>query len=337
MRRIQARIAIRLIAGVTTVIGFGLIPQLAQAQTPSTLAQLASPDSCIQTGTEGECPSTGAAGLSGAADAVVSPNGNNVYVAGSGDDAIAEFSRGANGKLGEIGCIADFSAASNTSCTDNETGSGLVRPAAIAISPKGQNVYVAAQDSHGIGTIAEFSINGGGSLSEVGCVAENTGETDGVTSDCGDTNQFGHGIRQPVALAVSPDGNDVYVADKTGNAIAVLTRDPSTGALSQPGEADDCIAESADAGDCNTSGAGLNEVDAVVVSPDGSNVYTGSDINPGSISEFARASDGSLTQLTGDNACIQEQDDSSECGNNDNAEGLDFVTSLAISPDGKNL
>ncbi len=336
MRRVQVHLTTRLILGIAALIPFALTPQLAQAQAPGSLAQLATPNSCVQTGTDGECPSTGATGLNGSDDVVVSPDGDNVYVAGSGDDAIGEFSRSADGVLGEIGCIADNSAASGTSCTDDETATGLVRPVAIAISPNGQNVYAAAEDSHDIGTIAEFTRNGDGSLTELGCIAENTDETDGVTSDCGEGNQFGHGIRRPVALAVSPDGKEVYVADETGSAIAVLTRDTATGALSQSGEADDCIAESTDSGDCSTSATGLSSVDTVTVSPDGNNVYTGGDTNPGTIAEFSRAADGSLTQLASPNDCIQETDDSSECGT-ESGEGIDFVASLAVSPDGKSL
>lgn len=261
-------------------------------------------------------------------------SGKDVYVVGSSDDAIAEFERNADGSLTQIGCVASLDDSTVTDCTTNATATGLNSPVAIAISPDGKNVYAAAVDSHPFGTVTEFDRNADGSLTQVGngnnCISEN-----GEDSDCG--TQTGYGIANPVALTVSPDGKNVYVADRTDSDVAVLTRDTTTGALSQATSA--CVAESTDNGaGCSAGGTGLSSVDAVVVSPDGSSVYTGGDTNPGAISEFARSSsDGSLTQLTGDNACIQEQDDSSECGTNDTAEGLDFVTSLAISPDGNNL
>ena len=48
MRKIQARIDIRLIAGIATMTAFALSPQLAQAQAPGSLTQLASPNNCIE-------------------------------------------------------------------------------------------------------------------------------------------------------------------------------------------------------------------------------------------------------------------------------------------------
>ena len=334
MRKIQVRVTIRLIAGIAAMIPFALVPQLAeaQAQPPGALAQLASPNSCV--GGSDECPTTGATGLGGSENVAVSLDGKNVYVIGSSDDAIAEFKRNDNGSLAQIGCIASLDDSTVTDCSNNATAIGLNSPVAIAISPDGKNVYVAAVDSHPFGTVAEFERNADGSLTQLGdgnnCISEN-----GDASDCG--TQTGYGIANPVALAVSPDGDNVYVADSTDSDVAVLSRDATTGGLSQA--TGDCIAESTDNGaGCSTSGTGLSSVDSLVVSPDGSNVYGGGDTSPGAISEFSRSStDGSLTQLSGDNACVQEADDSSECGSNDSAHGLDSIRSLAVSPDGKNL
>ena len=341
MRKIQGRIAIRLIAGIAALIPFALVPQLALAQAPGSLAQLTSPNSCIETGTTNGCPATGATGLNAAHDVAVSPDGKNVYVIGNTDDAIAEFSRNADGSLTQLAgpndCIADSTAVDATTCIDNATATGLVSPLAILVSPDGQNVYVAAQDSHGVGTVAEFARNPDGSLTQLGspndCLAENIQITD-TTSGCG--NQSGHGIQQPVGLAVSPDGKDLYVADSGENAVAVLTRNTTTGALSQPGVAGDCTAESTTNGDCSKSGRGLTNTHAVVVSPDGNSVYTASNLDPATIAEFSRAADGSLTQLADPNECIQEVTATPECSN-DSGHGLLSITSLAVSPDGKNL
>ena len=92
---------------------------------------------------------------------VVSPDGNNVYVASLEDEAITEFARNADGSLTEIGCIADSSDTGST-CS-NQAATGLIDPEAIAISPDGKNVYVAA---HGLrvrsGDIAEFTRNADG-------------------------------------------------------------------------------------------------------------------------------------------------------------------------------
>ena len=80
----------------------------------------------------------------------------------------------------------------------------------------------------------------------------------------------------------------------------------------------------------------MTSVDAVVVSPDGNYVYTGSDDNPGAIAEFTRGEGGTPTQFTGENNCIGEEDDTNECGT-ETGQGIDDVASLAISPDGNNL
>jgi DNA-binding beta-propeller fold protein YncE len=315
-----------------------ICPQVASAQAPGALTQLAAPNSCVQAPLESsECPTQGD-GLFGTVDAAVSPDGQNVYVAGTNDDAIAVFARNPDGSLSVPNdCIADASDTEQSSCP-NTTATGLVDPVAIAISPDGANVYVAATDTHGIGTIAEFARSPGGSLTQLaspnGCIAENSDQTDGVVSDCDD--QTGHGLERPVALAVSPDGHSVYVADANGNAVAELTRS-ADGSLSQSGGADDCITEQNDENtDCTTSATGLGSVDAIAVSPDGQNVYSGSNTSPGTIAEFARGSDGALTQLASPNDCIQEQDDSNECGT-ETGRGLNNIVSLVVSPDEHNV
>ena len=340
MLKMNVHVILRLALGAAVAIAFAAAPQLAQAQAPGSLAQLASPDNCVQASDieEGDCNGNTAGGLSGADDVVTSPDGSDVYVISSNDDAIAEFSRGDNGALSYFGCIADSSASDSSTC-DDTTANGLVNPQAIAISPDGNNVYVAARDSNGNGTIAEFARNFDGTLTQLSpndCIGENTGGTsDGVASDC--ANQSGHGIEAPDALAISPDGQNIYAVDSNDADIAEFTRNSNTGSLSQLNGANDCITEQNDGStDCGTTdGTDLFAVDTVTVSPDGANVYTGnvtSEGGPGGITEFTRNFDGSLTEL----GCVQEQDDSNECGD-DTAIGIGDVTSLAVSPDGGNV
>lgn len=73
------------------------------------------------------------------------------------------------------------------------------------------------------------------------------------------------------AIAISPDGRNVYVASSKSNAIAIFTRDRATGALTQPKGKKGCAAAKAAEG-CSLA-IGLIGPNSVAVSPDGRNVY----------------------------------------------------------------
>lgn len=334
----------RLITTAAVAIVFAALAPIAHAQgeAQGSLSEIGCWEQTTESGTP-DCPAdTQEDGLNGPADVAVSPDGQNVYVLSYEDEAIDEFTRNGDGSLTPVSgnsCIAE--ASDEDSTCDNQVAIGIAHPEAMAISPDGNNLYVVGTDNtdSGIGTIAEFARNpSDGSLTQLSpnaCIAENTGETDGERSEC--PNQSGHGLEDPVGLAVSPDGNDVYVADEGESegegSIAVFARN-SNGSLSQLNGAEDCITEQGDDNsDCSSTAVGLTYADSVVVSPNNDNVYTGSDDNDGAIAEFARNGDGSLSQLGGDNACIGESED---CGDN-SAVGVDDTVALAISPDGSNL
>ena len=343
MRKITTRLTIRLIIGIGATLPFVFAPALASAQAPGALTQLTGSSSCIEVATDSpECPTDPAEGLNGAQDVVVTPlPGNNVYAIGSeyddgsDEDAIVEFTRNPDGSLTYIGCIADKSANDGNTC-DTATATGLVDPQAIAISADGQNVYVAAEDSNGNGDVAEFTRDANGTLTQISgsdCIQEGTEEESGCDV------QDARGLEFPIALAVSPDGDNVYVGDESGDAITTLTRDAADGSLSEPGGADDCIEDPVeqDGGDCDSTAAGLSEVTGVAVSPDGDDVYTtgapNSDEN-GSIAEFSRGEDGALSSI----GCLgtPEDADDESCGGG-TATGVIGITGLVISPDGNNV
>ncbi len=76
-----------------------------------------------------------------------------------------------------------------------------------------------------------------------------------------------------------------------------------------------------------------------MVSPDGADVYTSGFENnegeTGTIAEFARNGDGSLSQLASPNNCIETPDADDGCGSS--AVGVTGVSGFAISPDGQNV
>ena len=104
-----------------------------------------------------------------------------------------------------------------------------------------------------------------------------------------------------LGVDASPDGRSVYASG--GSAIAVLRRNPVTGALHQlPGKAG-CIGPRRGC----TRGHDLADMDPVVVSWDGRNVYAqggGNDASGGYVLVFRRnRQDGSLRQLPRRSAC----------------------------------
>jgi DNA-binding beta-propeller fold protein YncE len=102
------------------------------------------------------------------------------------------------------------------------------------------------------------------------------------------------------AIAVSPDGKNVYVASSKSDAIAIFKRDPRSGELTQPPGTGGCIAVKG--GGCATA-VGLDGPNSVAVSPDGNNVYATSR-GSNAISVFHRnQSTGALTQLPGAAGC----------------------------------
>jgi hypothetical protein len=298
------------------------------------LSQLPSPNNCI--GPAAECGTTSSTNLWGSQAVVVSPDGRNVYMVASGDWAISEFARHADGSLSELpspnNCIAQST--STGSCA-NKIANGIENPDGIAISPDGKSVYVVGSDSVSNGAIAEFARNADGSLSQLtganNCIGENSGQNGGRTSTCGTTT--GHGISVPSAVTVSPDGTDVYVADGRGNAVAEFARN-AAGSLTQLG----CVSEGLGPGgtaDCTDNARkGVLGAQSLAISSDGHSVYVGAN---DTIAEFTRNADGSLTQLTSPNDCIQEHGIIPvDCGTTTGL-GVRSVASLEVSPDGHNL
>jgi DNA-binding beta-propeller fold protein YncE len=211
----------------------------------------------------------------------------------------------------------------NVFCT---AGKGLEEGFAVAVSPVGNHVYVASNVSD---AIAVFSRDlNTGALSQLadldGCISES-----GSGGACAD----GKGLTTVQGITVSPDGKHVYATSFMSDAVAAFTRDSSTGALSQLAGLDGCISEDGSGGDC-TDGKGLDGATAVVVSPDGTNVYIASRTGS-AVAVFARnAVSGALSQLLGTAGCVSLGGSGGLCAE---GKGLAGVLAVAISPDGKNV
>ena len=73
-------------------------------------------------------------------------------------------------------------------------------------------------------------------------------------------------------VAISPDGRFLYAAATSSNAIAVFSRDPESGELTQLPGARGCIVANGVAPGC-ASADGLEHPSALAISPGGENVY----------------------------------------------------------------
>ncbi|MFC1561843.1 choice-of-anchor D domain-containing protein [candidate division KSB1 bacterium] len=191
----------------------------------------------------------------------VSPDGANVYVAGSGDNAIAVFSRDqATGLLTFMNFHVDGSGGV----------SGMLEAQDLAISPDGGFIYVTGITSNAIAVFKRNSVTGALEFVEA--------QVDGGAND---------GLLGAWGVTVSPDGKHVYVTARDEHKVSVFARNQSTGALTFIEVHENGI------GGVN----GISDVLDVTVSKDGANVYTAS-YTQHTIAIFDRnSSDGSLTFL----------------------------------------
>jgi DNA-binding beta-propeller fold protein YncE len=218
----------------------------------------------------------------------LSPNGRFLYATSRAASSVTVFRRESSGALkqlpGASGCVSGLPI---PGCS---LGRALVGPDVVAVSPDGENVYVGSFFGNAIAT---FKRARDGVLyqatDQTGCIGE------GI-SGCAQ----GFGLGAPEGLAVSPDGENVYVASALSNAVTALNRDAEGGGgLSQstPG----CVANAPLTG-CIT-GVELSGANAVAVAPAGRDVYVTS-LFSNSVTSFNRNATGILTQKAGTAACL---------------------------------
>ncbi len=286
------------------------------------------------------------AGLSNVYEAVVSPDGRNVYEAVLGNE-IAEFSRDpSSGALTPLSSPADCVAAPDGGLTTEQcaaqTVSGLNGVAALAVSPDGKNVYAIGQSDNAVVAFSRDSSTG--ALTQLSGDGACTAETSDASSSC--ANQTGFGLENAYGITVSPDGLNVYVTSYDDHAVAEFHRDPGSGALSEFAcESDSTFAQ----GYCTATADGLENAVGIAVSADGQNVYVaaGGTGGNGDIAELSRDTSvptsspgyGELSQLPYPHDCITAAanlDPNVQCGDTA-AVGVNGPEDLTLSPDGSSL
>jgi DNA-binding beta-propeller fold protein YncE len=239
----------------------------------------------------------------------------------------------ASGSLSQLpapaNCVGEETEAQAVCATEIQAGLHLAYQAAV--SPDGRNVYSVAID----GALVEYRRNlANGALTVIGCLT-------GIVAPphCAPENeQDGETVVDSLAaVAVSPDGKNVYVLDQDKNMVVELSRDPETGLLSVMQGSHglpECISEGLP-GVCETSSAiGLNTPYGIAISPNGASVYVAS-LGSEAVAEFSRnAETGTLEEIPG-HECIGSP--SSGCPV-DTAIGLKEVIGVVVSPpDGEDV
>jgi len=144
---------------------------------------------------------------------VVSPDGANVYVSSLVSDSVTSFTRGAGGALTYQNCVAN---GGENECVDPAIDA-LARAMSVAIDPAGTNVYISTEpviEPQKNGAVITLSRGGAGALSFQGCIAN-----DGVYG-CEDPPS--DSIAGSDDVAISEDGQSIYVASYWGNAVTTF-------------------------------------------------------------------------------------------------------------------
>lgn len=224
-----------------------------------------------------------------AALAAVSPDGRNVYSAGGRSDRMHAYRRASTGTLtllpGKAGCIAR----TDTRCT---RGGAINGPTALVVGRSGTSVFLASWTGRQHAALFGRS-RSTGALRLLSCLGEGT-ET--VACSPG-------GRRTTGALAVSPDGRFGYLAQREGpKKVTIFSIGNGGQSLREVG----CIGR-ANSTTCTRVRTLLFNPTALVVSPDGRNLYVTSSTSRdhGIIFAFARDKQtGLVTPLAGAGACL---------------------------------
>jgi DNA-binding beta-propeller fold protein YncE len=290
---------------------------LHRSRSSGALTQLGAGTGCIVNAATPGC--TAGRALDGPDAVALSPDGRNVYVGAFNGSALAVFSRNpSSGALMQpadsTGCVA------NTPTTGCTTGLALGNPEGLTVSPDGNTVYVAAPGSNALDTFARDASGGALTQATGGCISE--------TSLAGCT--VGTQIAGANALAVSPDGANVYLTSLTSNTVTSFTR-TSTGQLSQLTGTSACVINVLAVG-CSL-GRELKAPEGLAVSPDGANVYVAA-FTSGALDVFNRnVGSGAVTQKPRAPGCLVR----SPPPGCTPGRGLLGASSVVVSPDGRNV
>ena len=247
------------------------------------------------------CAEEATGGLFGVENVAVSPNGKYVFAVSDAHQAVALLKRNSDGSLNFKSCVS--SVGMSTECED-DTAVALSDVQGVVVSPDNKHVYTASTISD---AVEWFKIAAGGTLEPKGCVSDSSGSLCPTTMP---------GLVEAENLAISPDGESVYVPAEGGGTLAILDRKPN-GDL----EPVHCWGDDDLVTPCTKTADGLDQADTAVVSNDGKNVYVASEGD--GLSVFERKGNGRLNDLE----CH------ADLGDCKSVDGLSGASGVAVSPD----
>jgi DNA-binding beta-propeller fold protein YncE len=253
------------------------------------LVQPAGADGCIHLRGTNRCGRGRA--VSSPEEIAISPDGRHAYVASYGSHAVAVFARDRrSGDLeqlgGRRGCVRH---GRGGSCSPARA---LGRPVSIAVSPDGANVYVAATASDALAVFARDR--------RTGALRQLPGASGCLSQRAGGGCLVARALNEPTSVAVSPDGERVYVAGRRfPSGVAVLDR-ASDGSLTQPDGTRGCVSQGG--GSFCAVARGISSPEEVAVTPDGRHVLVAG-MRSNAVAVLEQGPDG-LSQAEGEAGCI---------------------------------
>jgi DNA-binding beta-propeller fold protein YncE len=303
--RVRSRDVPKLVLTVVAVLMLAAPPAFAQG------GGLAS-RGCLVNETGEGCTGVGAG--KNARLSAISPDGRHVYVRAY--DTIEIYSRGANGALTFVGCLARPMSSYGVGCT--ETTDYLEQHGGIAVSPDNDYVYTTAAP----GAVLVYRRDATtGALTLHGCHHDATG------GGC----LVANGTHGALDVTTSPNGANVYVSAQgdsgvtTEGALVVFTRN-TDGTLAY----DTCFKDGSAGSAVCTGTPGLGRASAAAVSPDGARLYLVALV--GRLAVFNRNADTGALVF---NKCFSQGAPAGGCTSG--ASGLELPHGVAVSPDSANV
>lgn len=307
---------------------------LAAPAAGAALTQLPGTAGCIAVAGEAGCAS-GRAIYEADGPLAISPDGKSAYLVANSNpegiesDALDVFDRDpATGALtqkpGAEGCLA---ASGREGCAPEAM---VLGGREAVVSPDGRSVYLATER----GVVALSRDAATGALTPLSGPGECLGGNK-VKAPC----EVGVGLSGAGSLALSPDGAELYVTSDAHPTVAILRRDPLTGALSQASGKAGCVVAAAGSRGCGAARLPSGSATGIAVAPDGHGVYVIVDgeshgLVTTRLDSFARDATGVLRRLGGGRTGCLHPSHGKPCPG---GRGLRTIEGVALSPDGRSL